>query len=165
MSPGDVVSMLNEYFSAAADIIFENNGVLDKFIGDEIMATFGVLPSGKENHPFNAVKTAVEMQKRIETLTKSSNLFSRDNFKVGIGINTGNAIVGNVGSTNRMDYTAIGESVNTASRLQVIAEGGEIIIGPETYEQVKDKFEIEKKGQVKLKNMKTPVHCYRVNYM
>lgn len=162
MSPADVVSMLNEYFSVATDIIFENSGVLDKFIGDELMAMFGLLPAGENSHSYNAVKTAIELQKGVETLTKSGSFLSKEPFEIGIGINTGNAIVGNVGSKNRMDYTAIGDSVNTAARLQAIAEGGEIIIGSETYEQVKDQFNLEKKGKVKLKNIKTPVECYKV---
>lgn len=162
MSPADVVSMLNEYFSVATDIIFENSGVLDKFIGDELMAMFGLLPSGENLPSYNAIKTAIELQKGVETLTKSGSFLSKEPFEIGIGINTGNAIIGNVGSKNRMDYTAIGDSVNTAAKLQALAEGGEIIIGSETYEQVKDQFNIEKKGKVKLKNIETPMHCYKV---
>jgi len=158
----EVVHMLNEYFTAMVDVIFKNNGILDKFVGDEIMATFGLL-SSDENPPYhNAVKTALEMQAATEKLMKSRALSGKETFQIGIGINTGNAIVGNVGSRNRMDYTVIGDCVNTAARLQGLAEGGEIIVGFETYERIKDQFQTKKKGKIKLKNKKQPFLCYKV---
>jgi len=162
MPAEDVVSMLNEYFTAMVEVIFKNNGVLDKFIGDEIMAIFGLLPSNKNPPYYSAVKTALDMRDVIDKLMKSRSLLGKETFEIGIGIDTGNAIVGNVGSSHRMDYTVIGNCVNTAARLQALAKGGEIIIGAETYARTKDQFQIKKKGKIKLKNKKKPVLCYRV---
>jgi len=85
-----------------------------------------------------------------------------ETFEVGIGINTGNAIVGNVGSENRMDYTVIGDTVNVAARLEQIAKGGEIIIGEETYDQTQGRFRMQKKGKLQVKNKTEPVMCYEV---
>ena len=87
---------------------------------------------------------------------------NKETFEVGIGINTGSTIVGNVGSENRMDYTVIGDSVNVAGRLEHIAKGGEIIIGEETYDQTKGSFRIQKKGEINVKNKIEPVICYEV---
>jgi len=161
MPAEDVVSMLNEYFTAMVDVIFRNNGVLDKFVGDEIMAIFGLLSPDNNPPHYNAIKTAIEMQEANDILMKSRSLLGKETFVIGIGINTGNAILGNVGSRNRMDYTVIGDCVNTAARLQAVAEGGEIIIGAETYERSKDLFRLKKKGKIKLKNKKKPVLCYK----
>jgi adenylate cyclase len=160
----EIVSMLNAFFSAMVDVIFRNNGVLDKFIGDEIMANFGLPFSENKSPCYNAVKTAIEMQKATETLMKSRKFFGKQTFEIGIGINTGDVIIGNVGSENRMDYTVIGDSVNTAARLQAIAKGGEIIIGAKTCGKIKNQFPIKKGGKIKLKNKKNPVVYYKVYY-
>jgi class 3 adenylate cyclase len=162
MSPEDIVSMLNNYFSAMVDVIFKNNGVLDKFIGDEIMAIFGP-PFSENNYPcYNAVKAAIDMQEVNKTMMESRRYLGQHTFEIGIGINTGVVIMGNVGSKNRMDYTVIGDTVNTASRLQSVAKGGEIIIGSKTYKQIKDQFNIKKRGKIKLKNKKKPIKYYKL---
>lgn len=132
MEPEDVIGMLNEYFDAMVKIIFKYNGVLDKFIGDELMATFGVLGSAEEN-PLNAIKAAIDMQKKITELMSGFALKGYPTFEVGIGINTGNVVMGNLGSINRMDYTVIGDTVNVAARLEKMAEGPTILVGEETY--------------------------------
>ena len=88
---------------------------------------------------------------------------NKDTFEIGIDINTGSAIVGNLGSENRMDYTAIGNSVNIAAKLQQIAKGGTIIIGEQTYSQIQGNFHIEKKMKLRLKNKTKPVICYEVS--
>ena len=164
MSAEDIVSMLNIYFSAMVDVIFRNNGVLDKFIGDEIMAFFGP-PFAEDNlHCHNAVKAAIEMQKATVRMMESRKHLGKETFEIGIGISTGEVIMGNLGPKNRMDYTIIGGSVNTASRLQTVAKGGEIIIGEKTYEQIKNDFSIKKQGKIKLKNMKKPVAYFKVHY-
>ena len=162
MPAEDVVSMLNEYFTAMVDVIFRNNGVLDKFVGDGLMAVFGLLTSDNVAHYHNAVKAAVEMQGVAEKLMNVRTMLRKQTFDIGIGINTGVAIVGNVGSINRMDYTVIGDCVNTASRLQEVSKGGEIIIGESTYKVVKDLFSIQHQGKIKLKNKKQPVKYYKV---
>ncbi|MBN2062939.1 MAG: adenylate/guanylate cyclase domain-containing protein [Deltaproteobacteria bacterium] len=158
----EIVSMLNVFFSAMVDVIFKNNGVLDKFIGDEIMAIFGPPFSENSSSCLNAVNAAIGMQQATEKIMVSRRLAGKEIFEIGIGINTGEVILGNVGSRNRMDYTVIGDAVNTASRLQSTAKGGEIIIGAKTYEETKDQFTIRKRGKIKLKNKKKPVICYQV---
>jgi adenylate cyclase len=158
----EVVSMLNQFFDIMVGIIFKNNGVLDKFIGDQLMAVFGLIPS-KNNNSYDAIHAAIEMQNATKELMKIRAKEDKDTFEIGIGINTGRAIVGNLGSENRMDYTAIGNSVNVAAKLQQIAKGGTIIIGEQTYRQSQGNFHIEKKGELRLKNKTEPVICYEVS--
>ncbi len=110
----------------------------------------------------NAIKAAIEMQDATEDLMKARAKQDKETFEVGIGINTGSTIVGNVGSENRMDYTVIGDSVNVAGRLEQIAKGGEIIIGEETYDQTEGSFRIQEKGEISVKNKTEPVICYNV---
>lgn len=162
MAAEAIVSMLNEFFSAMVDIVFKNNGVLDKFVGDQIMAVFGLLGTDRIEPCYDAVKTAVDMQNATEKLMHLRHQQGKETFAIGIGINTGSAIVGNVGSRNRMDYTVIGDCVNVAGRLQQMAEGGEIIIGEETHRKAGDHFRTKKRGRLRLKNKAEPVLCYRV---
>jgi len=124
--PEKVVKMLNDYFNTATKIIQKNEGAVDKFIGDAIMALFNA-PVKNTSHADNALKTAIQMQKE----------FKKQNINAGIGINTGDAIIGNIGSSKVMDYTAIGDAVNTASRIQALAKTGEIIITDSTYNKLK----------------------------
>jgi len=161
MEAEEVVLMLNEFFSIMTDIVFRNNGVLDKFVGDQIMAVFGLAPS-ENSGPYDAVKTSIEMQDATEELMKVRSKKRKETFGIGIGINTGNAIVGNVGSENRIDFTVIGDSVNIAARLEQVAKGGEIIIGEETYHQTQSHFHTQKKKEISVKNMAEPVVCYNV---
>ncbi len=162
MTAEEVVSMLNEYFTSIVDVIFNNNGILDKFIGDELMAIFDHHTSDIHTPYYNAVKSALEIQNATEKLMKERAQNGQQTFDVGIGISTGDAIVGNIGSANRMDYTVIGDSVNTASRLTQAAHGGEILIGETTYNHVKDQFHIQKKGKIKLRNKKKPILYYKI---
>ena len=157
-----VVSMLNQYFDIMVGIIFKHNGILDKFVGDQLMAIFGLIHS-KHNNSYNAIHAAIEMQHATKELMKERVKENKDTFEIGIGINTGSAIVGNLGSENRMDYTAIGNSVNIAAKLQQIAKGGTIVIGEQTYSQIKGNFQIEKKMKLRLKNKTKPVICYEVS--
>jgi class 3 adenylate cyclase len=161
MEAEEVVSMLNQFFGAMVDIIFRNNGILDKFIGDELMAVFGLIPS-ENSASHDAVQAAIEMQYATENLMKARAKQAKETFEIGIGVNTGTAIVGNVGSENRMDYTVVGGSVNVATRLEQIAKGGEIFIGEQTYRQTQDHFHIQKKGKPLIKNKTEPVICYKV---
>ena len=153
--------MLNQFFSIMVEIIFNNNGVLDKLVGDQLMAVFGLIHSDKPA-PYDSVKAGIEMQNATEELMKERSKGNKETFEIGVGINTGNAIVGNVGSENRMDYTVVGDCVNVAARLQGIAKGGEIIIGEETFSQIHSDFSIKKKGEIHLKNKVKPVICHEV---
>ena len=157
----DVVAMLNQFFSAMVDIVFRNQGILDKFIGDAIMAVFGVV-SSDDISSCNAVKAALEMQHVVDQWMKARKKEGKETFEIGIGINTGHVIVGNVGSENRMDYTVIGDSVNIAAKLEEIAKGGEIIIGQHTYFQTMGHFNVQKMEKVYIQNKIEPVMCYKV---
>ena len=162
MSAEDVVSMLNEFFEFMVDIVFENNGILDKFVGDQLVAIFGLVsPNG--GTPNDAVKAAIEMQNTTEELMQLRANQNKETFEIGIGINTGSVIVGNVGSKNRMDYTVIGDAVNVAARFQQMAKGGEINIGEKTFDGVKDHIPaMGDKKEIKVKNKKEPVVCYTI---
>ncbi|MBN1103385.1 MAG: adenylate/guanylate cyclase domain-containing protein, partial [Deltaproteobacteria bacterium] len=107
-------------------------------------------------------RTALEMQAATARLMERRARQGKDTFEIGIGINTGNGVIGNVGSKNRMDYTVIGDCVNIAARLQQAAKGGEAIIGEETYRRLRGNFEVRKKGKIKLKNKAKPFLCYQV---
>ena len=141
MATEEVLSMLNQVFNAMVDIIFRNNGILDKFVGDELMAVFGLIAS-ESSHPYDPIQAAIEVQDATEDLMKARAKQGKETFEIGIGVNTGSVMVGNVASENRMDYTVIGDSVNVAARLEQIAQGGEIIIGEETYRQTQCHFGI-----------------------
>ena len=157
----DVVAILNRFFEIMVEIVFRNNGVLDKFVGDQLMAGFGLIGAGGDA-PGNAAASAVEMQDAVKELMQQRARQNLTVFEIGIGINSGSAIVGNVGSRNRMDYTVIGDCVNVAARLEEMAKGGEIIIGEETCRRIKGRFGVEQKGAVRLKNKSEPVTVFQV---
>ncbi|MDA8404906.1 MAG: adenylate/guanylate cyclase domain-containing protein [Desulfobacteraceae bacterium] len=161
MTAEDVVFLLNQYFSVMVDIIFKNNGLLDKFVGDQLVAVFGLMESSG-NASENAIRTAIEMQDATEEMMRKRLQANLEIFDVGIGINTGVAIIGNIGSANRMDYTVIGDCVNVAARLEQMAVGGEIIIGEQTFLENSGQFTIESRGEVYVKNKMEPVICYNV---
>jgi class 3 adenylate cyclase len=161
MSAEDVVLMLNQYFSVMVDIIFKNSGLLDKFVGDQMVAVFGLVEA-TGNAPENAIRAAVEMQEATEQIMKERKKYNLEYFEIGIGINTGKAIIGNIGSSNRLDYTVIGDCVNVAARLEQMAKGGEIIIGEQTFLQNTGYFDIDSRGEVYVKNKKEPVVCYNI---
>lgn len=161
MAAEEVVEMLNEYFSVMVDIIFKNNGLLDKFVGDQLIAVFGLVDTDG-NAPANAIRTAIEIQAATDAMRRRRMAAGLEYFELGIGINTGTAIIGNIGSANRMDYTVIGDCVNVAARLEQMAAGGEIIIGEQTYLANTENFAFECRGQVHVKNKLEPVVCYHV---
>ena len=158
----EIVAMLNQYFSAMVEIIFKHSGVLDKFVGDELMAVFGHFHAMAGSPCDDAVRAALEMQATTAELMKLRGKRGKKTFEIGIGINTGSAVIGNVGSKNRMDYTVIGDCVNMAARFQQAAHGGEILIGETTYQNLRGEFHTQKKGRIKLKNKAKPVLCYKV---
>jgi len=161
MSPEEIISMLNEYFDAMVSIIFKHDGILDKFVGDELMAVF---PSKKDKAgaALNAVHAGQEMQEKISVLMQERNARGLPVFQVGIGINTGSVVVGNVGARNRMDYTVIGDTVNVAARLEQIAEGQEILVGNLTRDYCKHAVLMREKGEISVKNREEPVKCYEI---
>ncbi len=151
LNPEVVVSLLNEYFEKMIEIIFLHNGTLDKFLGDGIMIEFGT-PIPDEEQEINAIKAAIAMQKEVEILSKKWLVQGKPQLNIGIGIHTGLAVVGNIGSEKRLEYTAIGDTVNVASRLQEATKtlNVPILVSNETYEGAKDKFTFESLGDVAL---------------
>ena len=137
IAPEEVVGILNEFFTMITEVIFKYNGTLDKYIGDAVMAIYGA-PIEEENHAEKALETALEMQKRMGLLEKRFLERGIEPIKIGIGITTGEAVIGNIGSLRRMEYTAIGDSVNLASRLEEVAKPDQILISENTYRMVKD---------------------------
>lgn len=151
-SPEEVISHLNEYLSVMIDVIFEYEGTLDKFIGDAVMAIWGA-PLQHPDDPLRAVKAALEMQKRLEELNKKWASEGKDILKIGIGINTGKAIAGNIGNLRRMEYTVIGDSVNIASRIEGLTKEYKIpiIISSSTYEKVREQVEVTELESARIK--------------
>ncbi|NIM03473.1 CHASE2 domain-containing protein [bacterium] len=137
MSPEEVVGILNEFFTMITEVIFKYNGTLDKYMGDAVMAIYGA-PVEEENHAQKALETALEMQKRMGLLQKRFLERGIEPIRIGIGITTGEAVVGNIGSFRRMEYTAIGDSVNLAARLEELAKPDQVLISEKTYQMVKD---------------------------
>lgn len=158
MQPEDVVIFLNTYFNIVADIIFKYEGTLDKYMGDNVMAVFGT-PIKTNNDEERAVMAALEIQSEIGRFNKSN---GGKYISVGIGINTGEAIVGNIGSEKRMDYTVIGDTVNVANRIQSAAREGEILISTITYEQVKDIIVCHDLPLIIVKGRQEPIHVFKV---
>ena len=156
----DVIRMLNRVFERLTEVIFSLEGTLDKFRGDGMMAFFGA-PLSMENHAEKAVEAALQMQQALNELNPRNP--EGHVLRMRIGINSGTVVVGDIGSPQRKDYTAIGDVVNTASRLESeVARAGEIIIGESTWGEVESEFECETLGEVQLKGKQKKVKPYRV---
>lgn len=157
--PADkVVELLNSYFDIMVKEIIAENGVVDKFMGDAIMATFW-----GEYHLDRAIDACLSIREKIKSSSKnvSPNDFSP---QVSIGINTGDMIWGNIGSSSlkRLDYTVIGDTVNVAARLQAAAAKSQILISEDCYVKVRNSFQCQNIGPLKLKNKKNPIEAYEV---
>ncbi|HIN02655.1 MAG TPA: PAS domain-containing protein [Candidatus Marinimicrobia bacterium] len=161
MNPESVVSTLNEYFSDMIDIVFKYNGTLDKIIGDELMIVYGA-PISAEDDTQRAVTTAVEMQEQITRLNKKRKKRKDAPIMVGIGINRGVVVSGNIGSRDMMDYTVIGDTVNLGARLCSAAGPGEILVSPTVWKETKKQYSFEKLDPIKVKGKKNKVMVYRI---
>ncbi len=161
--PEKVVGLLNLYFSAMTEIIFEHGGTLDKYIGDELMALFGA-PTATPQDAQNAVKVAAAMQKRLLTLNVELATLGYSQIAVGIGLHTGEATIGYIGSEQRSEYTAIGDTVNLASRLQSNAGGGQILVSEATATAAGDIFPMTKREPLVVKNRLQPVELFEVKW-
>ncbi|MCL2357165.1 MAG: adenylate/guanylate cyclase domain-containing protein [Defluviitaleaceae bacterium] len=163
-SPEQVVDVVNRYLGLTSAAIQQNKGTIDKFIGDATMALFNA-PNNVPDHALHAVKAAWAMKLSSEKLRKEIFEEYGIDLQFGIGINTGNAVVGNMGSDFRMDYTAIGDAINTAARIESNAGAGQIIISDATYQQVKDRVEATDLGVITVKNKKTGIQIYSVDFV
>jgi class 3 adenylate cyclase len=156
-----VTDVLNRIFNSLAPLVLECNGTLDKFMGDAIMAFYGA-PVVSVQHPIQAVRTAWKMQQRFAHLYQEIPPISDGRLGVGIGIYTGEAVVGNIGSEKIMNYTVIGNTPNMAKRLQENARAGQILIGATTYQAVQGLVQVQRTEPLNLKGMNEPVQAYHV---
>ena len=162
MEPEKVVSTLNKYFSLMIDIVFKNNGTLDKIIGDELMIVYGAPTSSKDDTQ-RALKTAIEMQEKINIFNKEREKNKEVPIKVGIGINKGLVVSGNIGSRELMDYTVIGDTVNLGARLCSAAGPDKIIVSKTVWEATKELYLYKKLKPIKVKGKENEVNIYEVN--
>jgi adenylate cyclase len=163
MAPQAVVAFLNEYMTAMTKIIEEESGIVDKFIGDGIMAVF--LPADSDdNHALRAVRSGVRMQQRLRALRRDWRTSRPDlaDVHARVGINTGEVVSGNIGSETRMDYTVVGDHVNVTSRIETNARVGEVHISESTYLDVKNHIAATRLDPVTVKNRVQPVQVYAV---
>lgn len=162
LQPEEVVEILNEFLELTTKSIFGNNGTLDKFMGDATMALFNA-PFELDDYIYRAVNTAWEIKVGGQAFADQLQQRFGKPLTFGIGINCGDAIVGNIGSDVRMDYTAIGDTVNTAARLQTHANCGQILITDTVYEAVKGRVEVSPVGELSLKGKRKSVFVYQVD--
>jgi adenylate cyclase len=161
LSPQELVALLNEHFTAMTEIVFAYGGTLDKYIGDEIMAIFGTpLPTGDEE--FRAVCTAVEMQHCNARLNAVRQSEGRPPLHIGIGVDVGDVIAGFIGSPRRMDFTVIGDKVNTAKRFCDMAGPGKVVVGEEVWLKIQDRAQANPLGAVSLKGKQQAVESYEI---
>ena len=156
-----LVTILNEHLEAMTSIIMKHEGTLDKFVGDEVMALFGA-PLPLEDHALRAVRTALEMQSAHKELMARWEAAGREAVPIGIGINSGDVIVGQIGSSKFTDYTVIGDNVNLGSRLCGVAKGHQILISEATYQLVRHAAKVNKLAPIQVKGRVQPVQTYEV---
>jgi len=161
--PEKIVSLLNRYFSAMTDIIFAHGGTLDKYLGDGLMALFGA-PTATPEDASNALNAAVAMQRRVLSINKELRDEGLHEIGVGMGLHTGEVTVGYIGSERRSEYTAIGDAVNTASRLETNARGGEILISDATAKAAHSRYRLEPREAITVKNRQQPVELWEVDW-
>lgn len=159
--PEVIVNLLNRYFTLASEIIFRHGGTLDKYIGDGMLALFGA-PIVSERDAVKAVRAAVDLQRSLIEFNQELAESQLPPISVGVGINTGQAIVGYIGSEQRLDYTAIGDTINTAARLESVAKPGQIIISENTWHDLDDSFMPSPLETVKLKGKSENLRIYEI---
>ena len=161
LAPTTLVEMLNEHFTAMTTLIFREQGTLDKFIGDEIMAVFGA-PLSAGDDPLRAVRAALAIADENSQLNQRRAQAGQPCFDVGIGIATGEVIAGYVGAPERMEFTVVGDRVNTARRLCSLAGGGQVVIDEDTYNAVRHHADVRAIGACVLKGKEKAVHAFEV---
>ncbi len=161
LSPEQVVSLLNQFYTLMIETTFKHDGTLDKFLGDAVMAVFGA-PIAQPDHAARAVLTALDMRTAIAALGERRRAAGLDPFDVGIGVSLGEVVAGTVGTEERMEYTVIGDSVNVASRLRDRAKAGSILLSRRTYEAVRDLVDARSLGVMKVKGKEEEIEVYEV---
>ena len=163
LTPEELVSLLNEYLTVMTDVVFKYDGTLDKYMGDAVMAIYGA-PFSQQNHPASACHSALEMMEDLKKLNEKWLDEGKKPLDIGIGINTGDMMVGNMGSDQRFDYTVMGDAVNLGSRLEGANKNyrTNILISEFTYERVKDEFVCMEVDSVRVKGKTLPVRIYQL---
>ena len=164
LPPEEVVSLLNHYLTVMTDVVFQHEGTVDKFEGDMIMAFFGA-PLPQSDHAERAILTALGMREKLESLQDRWRERTQADLRIGIGIHTGQVLVGNVGSPRKMDYTIIGDTVNTASHLQDLTKeyDATILLSGQTYSRVKHMGRFRSLGIVPVQGRQQPVDLYEMH--
>jgi PAS domain S-box-containing protein len=158
-SPEQLVSILNRYLAAMAEAVLSQEGTIDKFLGDAVMAWFNA-PIPQPDHTLRAVKSALLLRERVENLYQE--LPEDSHLAFGVGIHYGDAVLGLIGTDRRLEYTAISDSVNTAKRIQENSARNQILISKEAYERVKDQVEAKEHASMAVKGKSQPVEVYEV---
>jgi adenylate cyclase len=161
LAPPEVVKMLNEYYTRMIDVLFENDGTLDKTIGDAIMAVFGA-PVADTESTAKALRTALGMMAELKKFNAERQARGEEPVLIGIGVNTGVVVAGNLGSVKQLSYTVIGDEVNLASRMCSNAKAGQILVTDAAYRKTKWQFEFNQLEPIKVKNVSNPVQIYEV---
>lgn len=165
MSAIDVVTSLNEYFDRMIEVVFKYNGTLDKIIGDALMVIYGA-PIGAQDDAERALRTAIEMQQKLAELNVDRTKRGQDPLEIGIGLNTGKVISGNIGSKVQMNYTVIGDAVNLSARLCSYAKAGQIIVSEQIYQLLKEhpEFAFKELEAIQVKGKSNLIKVYDVLY-
>ncbi|HEY7877863.1 MAG TPA: adenylate/guanylate cyclase domain-containing protein, partial [Gemmatimonadaceae bacterium] len=161
MRPDDVARLLSEYFTVMVDVVFRHGGTLDKFIGDAIMAQWGA-PIAVPDDADRALAAALDMMRELDTLNAKWHAEGRPVLQIGVGLNYGESFAGYIGSDRRLEYTVIGDAVNTASRLCAAAEGGEILLTREMRDALTTPPPMAERGTMELKGKSQPTPVYSV---
>ncbi len=160
-APREVVVMLNEYFEVMVDVLFRWEGTLDKFVGDEIIGLFGA-PIDLPDAPFKAVACALDMQKALREFNRTRAAENLEPIKIGIGVNTGPVVTGAIGSSKALQYTAIGDAMNTASRLCSAAKAGQLIISESTMQKVAARVHAVDLPSIQVKGKTDPLRIFNI---
>ncbi|MEM9770285.1 MAG: adenylate/guanylate cyclase domain-containing protein [Cyanobacteria bacterium P01_D01_bin.73] len=164
LGAAEVVSMLNSYFGTMVEAVFEYGGTLDKFIGDALMAVFGAPLPLDDDHAWMAVACALEMRSRLNKLNRHRQLLNQTPIHIGIGIGSGEVVVGNIGSSRRMDYTAIGDAVNVSARLESLTKeyACDMIVSESTYAHCRDRVWARDLDRVRVKGKTEFIRIYEI---
>ena len=162
LRPEEVVDFLNMMFNMITNQVLQNHGTIDKFIGDAAMILYNA-PLDVPHHEYHAVKTAYDIQRGMEQVRKDIMAKYEVEVSIGIGINTGEVVVGNIGSFLRVDYTAIGDHVNTAARIESNAEANQVLVSETTYERTRNYFDYQFVGEKMMKGKTTGIKLYEVS--
>jgi len=163
LEAAEVVSMLNEYFETMVESVFHCEGTLDKFIGDALMAVFGA-PLPLDNHAWSAVRSALDMRRRLVIFNEERVRQNQPELRIGIGLSSGEVVSGNIGSQRKMEYTVIGDGVNLSSRLESITKqyGCDIVLSEHTYELCQEKVRVRELDLIRVKGKTEPVKIYEL---